>query len=416
MRTVTGKERCVDGWAIRPCSATPDARRVSEVKAGRDPAALPAGLVVRSLELVAMVHVPQVKLRMPLLPADYLDRTELLAELDSGRRRCHHPGLCPDRLRQDPVAYRLGDPTGTGADRWVTLDGGDDDPRRLWASVLAALTAHTPLPASTSVQSSFAWSAAEHTEFVAALVEDLHSLPNPIRLILDNVDELTDPEALRGLRILTGSAPRQVHLVLSSRFDPPLGLHRLRLAGRLREVRADRLRFTSAESATLLAKAGLSLTAPQVQRLHRRTAGWAAGLRLAALALTDGTRPRPIPHGLLQRRTLRRRLPHRSDPEPSTSRHAGTPARQSSTTDAISAELAVELSGRHDAGGPARLVRARHVSCCRSSVGNPRPHRLQPTLRTYLFAELRRPEAARPARAFAAASGTGPRGARRAAP
>jgi LuxR family maltose regulon positive regulatory protein len=89
------------------------------------------------------------------------------------------------------------------------------------------------------------------------------------------------------LRILTGSTPGPVHLTLSSRFDPPLGLHRLRLAGRLREVRADRLRFTSAESATLLAKAGLSLTTPQVQRLHQRIGGWAAGLRLAALALTE---------------------------------------------------------------------------------------------------------------------------------
>jgi LuxR family transcriptional regulator, maltose regulon positive regulatory protein len=390
VRAVTGKERCVGGWAIRPRSTTPDARRVTEVKAGRDPAALPAGLVVRSrLELVAMLHVPQVKLRMPLLPAEHLDRTELLAELSAGLPTgattlvCAPTGYGKTLLLTDWATQPAPVPTA-----WVTLDGGDDDPRRLWASVLAALAAHTPLPASTSVQSSFAWSAAEHTEFVAALVEDLHSLPNPITLILDNVDELTEPEALRGLRILIGSAPRPVHLVLSCRFDPPLGLNQLRHSGRLREVRANRLRFTSAESATLLAKAGLTLSAPQVQRLHQRTDGWATGLRLAALALTEEPDPdrfiadfsndERCVADYLTGEVLNRLRPDTLEL-----------LRAVSTADPITAELAVEMSGRDDAGD--LLESFGHDTSLLSVVcGQPKSFCIQPTLRTYLLADLRR--------------------------
>ena len=128
-----------------------------------------------------------------------------------GRRGCHHPGLCPARLRQDPFADGLGDPTGTGADRmghprWrrqrsaTTVGVGPRGPRRPHPAAGVDLS---PILR----PSSFAWSAAEHTEFVAALVDDLHSLPTPIRLILDDVDAVTDPEALRGLQILAGNVP-----------------------------------------------------------------------------------------------------------------------------------------------------------------------------------------------------------------
>jgi LuxR family maltose regulon positive regulatory protein len=68
-----------------------------------------------------------------------------------------------------------------------------------------------------------------------------------------------------------------------------VSLPRLRLTGRLYELRADRLRFSPTETATLLERSGLNLTPTQVDTLHQRTGGWAAGLRLAALALTQTT-------------------------------------------------------------------------------------------------------------------------------
>jgi LuxR family transcriptional regulator, maltose regulon positive regulatory protein len=74
-------------------------------------------------------------------------------------------------------------------------------------------------------------------------------------------------------------------------MDPPLPVHRYRLAGQLAEIRASDLAFTVAEAGELLARHGVTLTADSLECLTRRTEGWAAGLRLAAISL--GTHPDP---------------------------------------------------------------------------------------------------------------------------
>ena len=80
-------------------------------------------------------------------------------------------------------------------------------------------------------------------------------------------------------------------MVLSTRHDPPLGLHRLRLAGELTELRATDLRFALDETNELLSTAGIALSRAAVDSLQARTEGWVAGLRLAVLSLAG--RPDP---------------------------------------------------------------------------------------------------------------------------
>ena len=99
------------------------------------------------------------------------------------------------------------------------------------------------------------------------------------------------PEALRQLELLVMRAPPQLRFVLAARHDVRLGLHRLRLEGELAEIRAADLRFTLAEAGQLLAAAGVELPDPVLAALHERTEGWAAGLRLAALALAGHPDP-----------------------------------------------------------------------------------------------------------------------------
>ena len=79
--------------------------------------------------------------------------------------------------------------------------------------------------------------------------------------------------------------------MLATRRDPQLGLHRLRLAGELTEVRASDLRFTLDETRELLAASGIALSDEAIAMLHARTEGWAAGLRLAALSLVGHPDP-----------------------------------------------------------------------------------------------------------------------------
>jgi LuxR family maltose regulon positive regulatory protein len=112
-----------------------------------------------------------------------------------------------------------------------------------------------------------------------------------ITLVIDDLHELNSPETLAQLTRLLTNLPPGVHAVLTTRHDLRLGLHRLRLAGELAEIRAADLRFTEQETRELLDSSGIALSAAAVALLHQRTEGWAAGLRLAALSLAGHPHP-----------------------------------------------------------------------------------------------------------------------------
>jgi LuxR family transcriptional regulator, maltose regulon positive regulatory protein len=110
-------------------------------------------------------------------------------------------------------------------------------------------------------------------------------------LIIDDLHELTSPDALTQLTRLLEKLPPHVHAILATRRDLPLRLHKLRLAGDLAEIRAVNLRFTECETRELLAASGIALSEAGAAKLHQRTEGWAAGLRLAAISLANSTDP-----------------------------------------------------------------------------------------------------------------------------
>src|SRR6185436_2882990 len=104
-------------------------------------------------------------------------------------------------------------------------------------------------------------------EFVRRLLEGLGRMSSTVYLIVDDIQELRSAEALRGLERLLESMPPRLRVFLLSRRDPELGLHRLRLAGELTEVRGAELDFTGEEAAELLAAAGIEVGAEDVTRL-----------------------------------------------------------------------------------------------------------------------------------------------------
>ena len=112
-----------------------------------------------------------------------------------------------------------------------------------------------------------------------------------LTLVIDDLHELNSPDALAQLTRLLTNLPPDVHAVLATRRDLRLGLHQLRLAGELAEIRAADLRFTERETRELLAASGIALSEAGAALLHQRTEGWAAGLRLAALSLAGHPDP-----------------------------------------------------------------------------------------------------------------------------
>ncbi|MGY1807953.1 AAA family ATPase [Blastococcus sp. SYSU D00669] len=168
---------------------------------------------------------------------------------------------------------------------WLSLDAGDDDPAAFRAHLVAALrqTGVDLAGAGPAGLIPGAWP----SQVAAALT----ARAQPVVLVLDAADSLTDRELIRDLDLLVRHAGARLRLVLCARADPLLPLHRYRLDDRLTEIRTDALAFTAEETGRLLASLGVPVPAEVAAALQRRTEGWAAALRLAASALARGTEP-----------------------------------------------------------------------------------------------------------------------------
>jgi LuxR family maltose regulon positive regulatory protein len=176
-----------------------------------------------------------------------------------------------------------------GCAAWVPVRSEEHDPQRFWIAVADAL--RDTVPASALVRGMTAAPGLDGWTMVEGLLEDLASLGDRVWLVLDDLHELSSAEALRQLELLIMRAPSALRFVLVTRHDLRLGLHRLRLAGELTEIRASDLRFSLADARALLDAAGVPLPDSALAVLYDRTEGWAAGLRLAALSLAGHPDP-----------------------------------------------------------------------------------------------------------------------------
>jgi LuxR family maltose regulon positive regulatory protein len=173
-------------------------------------------------------------------------------------------------------------PAGHGL-AWVSLDPGDDL-HRLLECLLAALDPFD-LP----------WRVAPEGLVAAALAGDASSRQRAVddlvnalaaselvhgAIVLDDLHHLAaDEAALHLLARLVERLPPQWTLVLASREVPSTLVARAAAAGELTTLRESDLAFSAEEASAWFSAAGLD--AATAQALHRRTAGWAAGLRLA---------------------------------------------------------------------------------------------------------------------------------------
>jgi LuxR family transcriptional regulator, maltose regulon positive regulatory protein len=171
----------------------------------------------------------------------------------------------------------------------VPVQDEDRDPRRFWTSVVDALRGTAA--GSALIRPLTAAPELGGRAVVERLLADLGSLRDRIWLVIDDVHALDSAEVLRHLELLLTRAPAGLRFVLASRHNLRLGLHRLRLEGKLTEIPAASLRFSRDEAQALFEAAGVRLPESALTLLHERTEGWAAGLRLAALSLNGHPDP-----------------------------------------------------------------------------------------------------------------------------
>jgi LuxR family maltose regulon positive regulatory protein len=334
-----------------------------------------------------LARVPHYKTAVPPLPPEYVPRPALVAALDAGADCaltlvCAPPGYGKTLLLADWVQ---GSDVGCA---WVALDQDDDDPRRLWTAVLAALQDCPAVPADCRLRDLVVPRTTVGAEFLTDVLQAIGEVPARIRLVLDDAQHLRAGETLHGLRLLTRHPLADVQLVLASRLDPALSVARLRMEGRLCELRTADLSFSAEETTLLAERCGLHLSPDQVTVLGQRTEGWPAGIRLAMLPL----RNHPDPGAFLAEFSGDERpvADYLADEVFSAiSRDERELLRRASISDPVPTALAAELSGRGDAGAVLSTLE-RSTGLVVASGPQRTEYRFSQLIRSYLQADLGR--------------------------
>lgn len=231
------------------------------------------------------------KYTIPNLRGSTIPRLRLIDLLEQGAQRRLTLLAAPPGFGKTTLLAAWARHAG-GAAAWVSLDAGDNDPVRFWHYVLAALDHCRPGMGDAALALLQAAQIPSIESVLTALLNSAATMPERVVLVLDDLHVITSQPIYEGLAFLIEHMPPQLHLVIASRTVPPLNMARLRANSELVEIRADLLRFSADEVRALLnGLQGLALTDADIAALESRTEGWAAGLRLASLAL-QGQRDR----------------------------------------------------------------------------------------------------------------------------
>lgn len=284
---------------------------------------------------------------------------------------------------------------------WVTARA-DEDVHSLWSAIIAAIAAARTWTGPDPLDGLDAPRGVLTDEVLAAVVDALESLPEPLCLVVEDVHEIRDPAAVHSLELLLRNLPARLELVLSARYAPERLLARLRLDGMLTEIDARSLAFTADEVRQLLESHGISLDPADAGRLLARTDGWAAGLRMAVPALHRAADPRAFIDDFAgDDRAVADYLA--GEVLAGTAPDVLDLLLRTAVCDELDVALAAELSGREDAGAVLYDLERTNGLVARLDGRGVR-YRYHGLLREYLLAELHRRGPAGVRRAHAAAA------------
>ena len=225
------------------------------------------------------------KLYIPSPGSNIVHRPHLIEKLDSGLSRKLILVSAPAGFGKTTLICDWIDQTHVPA-AWVSLDRRDNEPSEFLRYLIAGLQTIDPDIGKTAFTLLLAPQQPESESIIALLLNDLIKFSRSLILVLDDFHLIQSREIIEIMKFIVDHLTSNLHLVVSSRSDPPLSISRLRSQNELLEIRAVDLSFTVNDSYQFLnKKLKLDLSIEDVKLLETKTEGWIAGLQLSALSM-----------------------------------------------------------------------------------------------------------------------------------
>ena len=238
---------------------------------------------------------PRLKLHRPPAIAGWISRPRLLEQLD--------------QVLQQPVAL-ISAPAGFGKttllaqwldycplpNAWLQLDKNDHEIPAFLSGVVAALRQLFPGCLQKTADLLHTQESIPLTIWTSTLISDLDQLVDtPFILALDDYHLVGNPAIDLLLTDVLHYQPLSLHLILAARRSPSLSFSRLKVQGRVVEIKTADLRFTDSEALTYLRQTiHVPLSIAAINQLQEKTEGWAAGITLAAISLREEVQPEEL--------------------------------------------------------------------------------------------------------------------------
>lgn len=171
---------------------------------------------------------------------------------------------------------------------WASLTETEKDSAAFWKCILYSIDkAHKGLmDNSFAMLRSLQVNEDFNKSFLAVFISELSKLEKNFLIIMDDLQLAADEKIYDDLKFLLKNLPDNVHLLISSRIVPNIGLARVRANGDLLEIHQWDLAFSKAEIQSYFKDVmDLNLSEKTLEFIEQRTEGWVAGLQMAALYL-----------------------------------------------------------------------------------------------------------------------------------
>ena len=172
---------------------------------------------------------------------------------------------------------------------WMSIDTDDDEPARFLLYMTQAMQRAAPGVGAGAIDLINEAFLVDPQAVVSSLINDLTDVEDETYLFLEDFHWVTNPGIHHAVAFFLMHAPSQIHVVLTTRTEPPLPLASLRANNLLLEIDASALRFDPQETRAFLdyERPG-SLDVADVKLLHSRTEGWPAALRIVVSTAAPG--------------------------------------------------------------------------------------------------------------------------------